>query len=144
MLWCIFMPILVYALVRNHRPSAAYIYRQNKLFSIILVAFVIALAIAKQRDIILSHGTGLLASLVITMLCFSCYMAFGWLVTLRCPPPERITFAACSCFNNAALGVSLALLHFPPDVTLFVAVSEMVWSLLPIMFRHFLQLVGRA
>jgi predicted Na+-dependent transporter len=114
-------------------------YAQNKITSILLVAFVIAMAISKQREVILTHGAALMGSLAIALLCFAGFIVSGWLFAWRRPPAERITYAACSSFNNAALGVSLALLHFPPPVTLFVAVSEVAWSLLPCMFSHFLQ-----
>ncbi|MEZ5692183.1 MAG: hypothetical protein R3D71_11050 [Rickettsiales bacterium] len=50
----------------------------------------------------------------------------------------RISITTCSMFNNVALGVSIALLHFPQDVILFVAIGEAVWATLPIIFRWFL------
>ncbi len=142
MVWCIFVPMLVYAAIRHHKPTSAYMYAQNKLFSVLLVAFVIAMAIAKQREVILS-GEGLLGAFIITTLCFACFIAFAWFLLPKRPRNERITYTVCSSFNNAALGVSLALLHFAPDVVLFVAVSEISWSLLPFMFRFFLRTVAR-
>lgn len=142
MVWCIFVPMGVYALVRNHKRSSDYIYEQNKMWSVLLVGFVIAMAMAKQREVIIS-GQGLVGALVVTMLCFMTYIAFAWFITHKRPRDERITYAACSSFNNAALGVSLALLHFPPPVVLFVAVSEIGWSLLPFMFRFFLRTFAR-
>jgi predicted Na+-dependent transporter len=142
MVWCIFLPMLVYAAIRKHEPTRAYMYAQNKMFSVLLVAFVIAMAIAKQREVILS-GEGLLPAFIATSLCFVCFMASAWYLFPRRARDERIAYATCSSFNNAALGVSLALLHFPPPVVLFVAVSEMSWSLLPFMFRFFLTRVAR-
>ena len=142
MVWCIFLPMLVYAFARRHRRSAAFIHAQNKVWSVLLVAFVIAMAIAKQREIILS-GHGVLASLAITLLCFITYIAFGWFLPRRRPREERITYACCSSFNNAALGVSLALLHFSPQVILFVAISEIGWATLPVLLSGFLRVFAR-
>ncbi len=136
MVWCIFLPMAAYALFRKHR-SNDYIYARNKLFSVLLIAFIIALAIAKQRDVILLHGTALFVPFIIVLLCYACYIVFGWFCA-RGPRSEHITFAACSSFNNAALGVSLALLHFGPPEVLFMAVSEIGWALLPWMFRGWL------
>lgn len=139
MVWCILMPMLAYAIARKHRASADYFYRYNKLFSILLVAFIIGLALAKQRTVIFTSGWDLLIILTISFLCFACYILFGWLCAIHRPEPERITYAACSGFNNAALGLSLALLHFQPDIILFMAVAEFVWALLPVMFRLILR-----
>ncbi len=140
---CVLLPMAAYALLRRHKKSAAYFYAQNKFFSMLLVAFVIALAIAKQRDVILADPMAIGAPLLVTTCCFAIYIIFGWFSLRRAPRAERITFATCSSFNNAALGVSLALLHFPPPVILAIAVSEIAWSLLPAMMRVFLRLFPR-
>jgi len=141
MVWCIFVPMMVYGFVRTQRSIADYVLAQNKVLSMLLVAFVIAMAIAKQRDILLLHIPDMALSLVVTVLCFVCFMFAGWFFSRRADRAERITYAACSVFNNAALGVSLALLHFPPPIVLFVAVSEIAWSLLPLLFGFFLRRV---
>lgn len=141
MVWCIFVPMMVFACVRKHRGLADYVQRQSKVASMLLVAFVIALAIAKQRDILMAHVADMALSLVITVLCFIAFMIAGWVFARGLAREERITYATCSAFNNAALGVSLALLHFPPPIILFVAVSEIAWSLLPMLFGVFLRKV---
>lgn len=142
MVWCIFVPLLAYALVRTHKSSADYMYARSRFFSIILVAFVIALAIAKQREVILS-GEGLIAAFILSVSCFAMYILAGWWMLNKRSREERLTYAVCSGFNNAALGVSLALLHFGPKIVLFVAVSEMAWAFLPLMMRYFLRLFLR-
>lgn len=143
MVWCIFVPMLIWAPLRHHKPVADYFHAQGKFFSILLVAFIIAMAIAKQRDIILGNLAGLALPLMIALSCFFIFIAFGWLLGHGRPRNERIAYATCSSFNNAALGVSLALLHFGPEVILFTAVSEIGWSLLPLMLRLFLRFFPR-
>ncbi|MDE3060214.1 MAG: hypothetical protein KGJ06_04320, partial [Pseudomonadota bacterium] len=83
MVWCILLPMLAYAILRRHRRSAAYIHSRNRLFSVLLVAFIIALAVAKQREVILSSGAAVAAALIVTALCFLCYIAFGWFLLKR-------------------------------------------------------------
>lgn len=141
MIWCILLPMTVYVGTKRHARSAAWMYANNKLLSVLLVAFVIALAVAKQRTVILATGPNLLLILAICLACFALYIMIGWCLGGE-DRAERITFAACSAFNNAALGVSLALLHFGPDVLLFVAVSEIAWALLPGMFKGWLRVMG--
>lgn len=139
---CILLPMGVYALVKKHRASNAYFSAQNKFFSILIISFVIALAVSKQRDVILGDPLGILPSLAIVFICYFIYLAFGWLVFKR-PRPERIAYATCSSFNNIALAVSLALLHFDALVILFVAVGEIAWSLLPLMMKLWLRFFAR-
>lgn len=140
---CILLPMAFYALLRRHAGSSDWFYANSKLISILLIAFVIALAVAKQRDVILGHLDALLIALIVNLVCFAAYIAFGWLFAARRRREERLAFATCSGFNNAALGVSLALMHFAPEVVLFVAVGEIAWSLLPMMMRFFLRLMNR-
>lgn len=141
MVWCIFVPMIVYAFVRKNKALEGVVERQSKIASMLLVAFVIALAIAKQRDILMSHVGDMAVSLVMTVLCFVMFMVVGWVFARKLPREARITYAGCSAFNNAALGVSLALLHFPPPIILFVAVSEIAWAMLPTLFSVFLRVV---
>ncbi len=141
MVWCIFVPITVFLCVRKQVRLAAYVRRQNTFFSMLLIAFVIAMAIAKQRDILLSHIPDMLVALVVTVLCFTAFMVAAWVFAWKLERAERITFSVCSAFNNAALGVSLALLHFSAPIILFVAVSEIAWACLPMLFGFFLRRV---
>lgn len=143
LLLCIVLPMLAYGLARKHKPSAAYFYRQNKFFSILLIVFVIALAVAKQREVILANPAAVVTPLLVAIGCYAIYMISAWCVFAKRTRKERITYATCSCFNNAALAVSLGLMHFPPDVVLFVAASEIGWALLPMMFKYFLQFFAR-
>lgn len=138
MVWCSFVPMVAYALLRRQQALAGFINGQHRLLSMLLVAFVIALAISKQRAILLSHLDDLAVSLLLSLLCYAVYIAAGWWFR-KDAREERVTYAVCSCFNNAALGVSLALLHFPPPIVLFVAASEIAWALLPMLFGLFLR-----
>lgn len=139
MVWCIFVPLLVYSVTRHHKRSAEVFYEKGKLLAILLVSFVIALVIAKQRDVILSNLPHLGVSFVIALCCFGIYIVFGWVFSRGQLPAERITYTTCSGFNNVALSVSLALLHFGADVILFVAIAELGWSLLPMLLGRFLK-----
>jgi predicted Na+-dependent transporter len=143
LVWCIFMPMLIYGIVRNHHKSATIIHANGKFFSILLVAFIIALAVAKQRDVILGDPEAIIAATAVTTTCYVLYLIFGWVVSHRRPREERITYATCSGFNNAAMGVSLALMHFSPPVILFVAASEISWAILPSIFKWGLRLTAR-
>lgn len=139
--FCVFTPMVFYFATRGYKKLGAVMYSNVKLISIVLVAFVIALVIAKQRDIILSNPTALVLPTLLTIVCYAIFLGSGWWFARGQPRDVRISFATCSGFNNVALGVSIALLHFPQHVILFIAVSELAWASLPIMFRWFLRRV---
>lgn len=133
--FCIFLPMAVYFATRRFRRWGHAMYDNVKLISIILVAFVIALVIAKQRDVILADVGGLVLPFLGCMACYAVFiLCASWLGRGK-STDIRITYTVCSTFNNVALGVSLALVHFPPKIILFVAVSEMGWSVLPMMMK---------
>ncbi|NBX04120.1 MAG: hypothetical protein EBR02_08725 [Alphaproteobacteria bacterium] len=141
---CIFIPVIAYLFAKKHRAFSGYVYDRNKLIAIVLVAFIIALVIAKQRTLILSDVSALLPMLAINLFCFVSFLLVGWFFVRGGERKQRITYATCSMFNNVALGVSLALLHFPSDVILFVAASEMIWSLLPAIMNFWLRKQGHS
>lgn len=129
--FCIFLPMAFYFATRRFRRWGTMMYDNTKLISIVLVAFVIALVIAKQRDVFLADIGGLAVPFIACMACYGCFLLTArWLARGR-SEQTRITYTVCSAFNNVALGVSLALLHFPPKIILFIAVSEIGWALLP-------------
>lgn len=138
LVFCVFVPMVLYFATHKWNRLGAVMYDNVKIISIVLVAFVIALVIAKQREVILGDPAGIIIPILITLVCYSIFLACGWLFARGQARDIRISFATCSMFNNVALGVSIALLHFPQNVILFVAVSEIAWAVLPMMFRWFL------
>lgn len=139
--FCVFTPMLLYVFTRTHKQWGNLMYANVKLISIVLVAFVIALVIAKQREVILADLPALAAPLAVCIGCYAVFLTAGWLLSRGASRQARISMATCSGFNNVALGVSVALLHFPPSVILFVAVSEIGWAFLPTLLRAFLRVV---
>jgi predicted Na+-dependent transporter len=138
--FCIFTPMVVYAFTRRIDSIQKIMYPNVKIISIILVAFVIALVVGKQRDVILGDLSALIVPLACTVLLNVIFMAFGFWFGRKQPRDEQITYATCSGFSNVALGVSLALLHFPAPVILLVAVSEIAWAMLPMMMKTALKI----
>ncbi|MCE2927042.1 MAG: hypothetical protein LW823_05320 [Rickettsiales bacterium] len=134
LLLCVVLPMIAYALVRKHEASSRYFYDQGKFLSILLIMFIIALAVAKQREVILANPLGLILPFALAMGCYLIYFLVGFGFAGR-DRAAQISYATCSGFNNAALGVSLALLHFGPEVLLFIAAAEIGWSLLPMVMR---------
>ena len=133
--FCIFLPMALYFLTRRFRRWGDAMYTNVKVISITLVAFVIALVIAKQRHIILADIPALLVPFIACLSCYAVFVLCALWLGRKQPREIQITYAVCSGFNNVALGVSLALVHFPPAIILFVAVSEAAWAMLPIIMK---------
>lgn len=134
--FCVFTPMVAYFFTRKIKKLGTLMYDNVKIISIVLVAFVIALVIAKQREFILAHTEQLATPVALTLICYVIFLSVGWWFGKSQGREAQISIATCSGFNNVALGVSIALLHFPQSVIVFVAVSEMAWAMLPIMFRN--------
>jgi predicted Na+-dependent transporter len=139
LIFCVFVPMILYFSTKKYKKLGAVMYDNVKLISIILVAFVIALIISKQRDSILTDTASLIFPTFLTLGCYAIFLASGWLFARGQPRDIRISFTTCSGFNNVALGAAIALPYFPQNVILFIAVSEAAWAMLPIMFRWFLE-----
>jgi predicted Na+-dependent transporter len=137
--FCIFLPMALYFATRRFQTWGQKMYDNVKVISIVLVAFVIALVIAKQRDVILGDIPALLTPTIAAFGCYAIFMLCAKWLGRNQPSDVQITYMICSGFNNVALGVSLALLHFPAKIILLVAVSEMAWSTLPIMMKLLLR-----
>lgn len=129
--FCIFLPMCLYFATRRMQRWGHVMYMNVKLISIVLVAFVIALVIAKQREMILADVSALALPFLACMGCYCIFVACAWWLGRNKDYGTKITYAVCSAFNNVALGVSLALIHFPAKIILFIAVSEIGWALLP-------------
>lgn len=138
--FCVFLPMAFYFATRKFSRLSAVMHHNVKIISIILVAFVIALVIAKQRDFILHDTAALATPLLLSIFSYAIFLAFGWWFAKNQQADMRISIATCSGFNNVALGVSVALLHFSQNVVLLMAVSEIAWALLPTVFRQFIRI----
>jgi predicted Na+-dependent transporter len=143
LVFCVFLPILLYAATRRLTRWGGVMYENGKLISILLVAFVIALVIAKQRGVILADPSVVFLPLALAVGLNTLFMCFGIVFGRNRPPEEQVMFVTCSGFSNVALEVSLALLHFSPPVVLLVAVSEIAWALLPLMMQGWMAVRGR-
>lgn len=132
-----FLPVLLYAATRNNAKLQGWTNDNGKWLSLLLVLVVIAVAIAPQRAAIFVHPGQMVLYTVLSGLCYALAYVAGWLW----PEParrDRITLSLASGANNAALGISLSLLYFPPDVRLFMVAGEISWGVVLTMFNLWL------
>lgn len=142
--FCIFTPMVIYATTKHLPRWGNMMYDNVKFICILLVSFVIALVIGKQREVILGDLNALIIPLVCTVGLNICFLILGFWFGKKDSREDQISFATCSGFSNVALGVSLALLHFAAPVILLVAVSEIAWALMPMMMKLGMRLSASA
>lgn len=140
--FCIFLPMMLYFFTRGFKAWGQVMYDNVKVISITLVAFVIALVIAKQRDAILVDIPALGVPFAASFACYIIFVVVAVWLAKKQPGDIKITYAVCSGFNNVALGVSLALIHFPAKIILLVAVSEIAWATLPMIMKKLVSISG--
>ncbi len=129
LLLCIVAPACLYFLLRNRLPVQAFSEKHGGFLSVLLAAAIIFIVVAKQRSHIWQQPADLLCPLLIAMGCYAVFAAAGF--SIRALKADRVSYGVCATFNNAALGVSLALLHFDQKTVLFTVAAELVWALLP-------------
>ncbi|MCI5065043.1 hypothetical protein MRY87_04895 [bacterium] len=124
----IFAPIAAYLVLKKSSWLNRQVEHYNQSASTLIVAVIILLVVASSRELMIAEPSTIMSSLLILFALFSLFYLFGWNfernnIQIR----ERATMAACSGVNNNALGAGLALIHFSPEVALFMALSEVPW-----------------
>jgi BASS family bile acid:Na+ symporter len=138
----IFTPVLLYGLVLRRVPPLARAMKANaSAAALLLIGFALAVVVAKRRDMILADpGFVLLAAAFQAGLSF-CFYAAGWAMGSLPGEARRraaISYAVSSGAVNIVLGISLALLFFPPETSLILVAGEIPWVLALPLFRAFL------
>jgi len=127
--FCIFLPGLLYVVLRKNAPIVRFNEHHGRLVSVLLVSLNVFIVIAKQRQTILQDPQLLIVPALIAA---GCYFAYALAVLfLKFKAADHIAYGVCSVFNNIALGVGLAILHFTPQVILTTVMAEILWCFLP-------------
>jgi predicted Na+-dependent transporter len=129
----IFIPLLLHLPLRHLKTPNAWLIKNNKLLSVLLLGSLTIAVVAVQREKIISQWFDLGFSLLLLSLLYCFYYFWGWFVPPGKRRQERVTFATCSGVNNNALGISLALTSFP-DQALFLVLTSLPWVLGTIIF----------
>lgn len=130
---------LYVACVRPVKKARYWTADNANLFAVLMMTCLLAIVISKQRDQIFADPVFLAAALAVTFAQFFLFFALGWLCFARKERRERITYTVCSGWMNNALGIALALLYFPPEVTLFMVLSEIPWVVFVPLLAAFLK-----
>lgn len=137
LLLIIVLPFMIFLMIKNNDPLKKWIKRDGSFFSIILIGTTFCIAVAKSKFMLRSISM-LTGALLFSTLAFFIFYTLGWLLASRAPQQDKIAYSLGSGANNLSLGLSIALLYFPPDVSLFLIMSEIPWIFAFIPFQRFL------
>jgi len=122
----VIVPIAAHIPLRRF-PIADGIRRNDSLVVVPVIAILVMLVIAGQKGFILAHATEALGYVVVAIVLFLGYYAFGWWIYHRSRYRDRIAYALSSGVNNTAIVIVLSYLYFPPEVATFLVTSELAW-----------------
>lgn len=136
----IFLPVMLYfGAARRVPPVRRWVQAQSRFVSVLLLGGMLAVVVASRRSQFLDDIPFVLICLAVLFGLFGLFYVFGWIFGRRADFAHRISYALSSGAMNNALGISLAFLYFPPQVTLFMVLSEVPWVLCLPLFQIFLK-----
>ncbi len=125
----VLLPVLIHFPFRSKNSFRAWAQNNARFISALLVTAIITLVVGIGREAILSDPLFIVESLGIVSILYLIYYLYGWLSGFRTLQRDRIGLTVVSGVNNNALGTGIALLHFQPQVALFLIISEVPWTL---------------
>jgi BASS family bile acid:Na+ symporter len=135
----ILVPLALYFFgARHNAPVKQWTRANSKIGTTVFLGLMLGVVIAIQKHELFAAPQYAVLAMIVLVPLFAVFYGAGWLIAMRADRRARISFAVSSGAMNNALAISLALLYFPPEVTLFVVVSEIPWFLALPAFRRFL------
>jgi len=135
----IILPMLIFLFLKNMKPLRVWADREGPVISIVLIGMTLTIAVAKRKDIILHSPHVLLLFIIVSSIAIGLFYLVGWCFYKKANLPEKTTYSLCSGANNLSLGITIALLYFPPEVALFLVAAEIPWILAFIPFKRWIK-----
>ena len=125
----VFVPIILYfSLFYKRTQIKNSIKKYNKASSVVILSVILLIVMAAQKHELLANiDTIITATFVMTGL-FALFYLFGFLFSLGVDKENRVSFILSSGAMNNSLAVGLAFAYFDAKITLFIVLSEVVWS----------------
>lgn len=123
----LFFPALIFYGVRKNIPIVNFINKNGSFSAIILIGLAFAIAIGKQKKLIMHDPLHLLSLFLIAAAMFFIFYVVGWLIAYRKNKVTKITYMLSSGAINISLGVSLSLLYFSAETTMLLVIGQFAW-----------------
>lgn len=136
MVYLVLVPALFFLILRKRTVIHRFVKRDGAFLTVLCIGFTLAVAVAKQKHRILEDPMALLSPLMISSFGFFVFYFLVWKLLGKATWSNKISYTLSSGANNISLGISLALLYFPFDVSLFLIISELPWIFALIPFKR--------
>ncbi len=107
----------------------------SSILILILLFVIIAIVIAVQTEYITGNLAEIAYHLVVLYVAFILFQFIGYFMVFWLKKDEKITISSSKVFNNAALGITLALAFFDAKVALILVLSEIPWITMVAIFN---------
>lgn len=131
-------PLALHLPLRRVPPVATWLRENDSLFVVPTIGILVVTVIARQKSVILATpeiGALYLATAVVL---FALFFVVGWTLSRGIEIGDRASYALASGVNNTAMGIVVAYLYFPPEVSIFFVAAEPAWVFGMILFKLFL------
>lgn len=125
----VFVPIgLYFGVARRSKILEEKVRRYNKSTSIILLSLILLIVVATQKDEFLADIQSIYIGLIVMTAVIGLFYLVGIAYAYFVPKGQKIPYILASGAMNNSLAVGLAFAYFDARVTLFIVLSEIVWS----------------
>ena len=133
------LPCALFILLRHIKPLQTSVQHYGKASTIILISIMLATVIGQQREFVLSDPSLLSAMFALSLVIYLLMLLSGWFAGRTFARDQRIALTISFGFNNAALGIAIAALHFSPTVVVVTVAAELSWALLPYITKRLIK-----
>jgi BASS family bile acid:Na+ symporter len=125
----VFVPIILYlGIVRKFQTLHNQIKKYNQTSAVVILSVVLLIVMASQKEEFLGNLDLIVYGLIIMTVLFAVYYAFGIAFSLFVEKEQRVAYIFSSGAMNNSLAVGLAFAYFSPTISLFLVLSEIVFS----------------
>lgn len=136
----VFVPIFLYFLAAVQiKPVREWTGEWGKFSSTLLLAGTTVVIVGTKRDVIFTDMTFLWTALLVLMVIFGVCYLFGILSSLWATKENRISYIFASGTMNNALVIALSFIYFSDKISLFMVLSDVVWTAYVALFQTILQ-----
>lgn len=125
----VFLPVgLYFGLFNRSEKISGLIRKYNKAGSVLILSFILVIVIAAQKDALLNDVSTIVYGLIVMTIFFVVVYGFGFIYAMFMPKEDKVAYILSSGAMNNSLAVGLAFAYFDPTTSLFIVLSEIVWS----------------
>lgn len=129
LVYVVFVPIILYFFIFDKiEQTKKVIKAYNKTTAVLVLSIILAIVIATQKEEIFSNIDLIVKGLLVMTAVYAVFYAFGILYSFFLKKEEKIPYILASGANNNSLAVGLSFAYFDPLTSLFIVLSEVVWS----------------